>query len=1025
MRFFRPVVTISGGAGGTTTPASAADTNASRSWIKAPTVWQVPTTSSQDNEGEGIVVADVDTGINSENSSFAATGPKDVYIASDPGNLRFGVCDSSNRSQYSQRPSFFKCNDKLIGAYTYTKSTGNDLNSPEDSDGHGSHTASTVVGNFVDTTFNGTSTPLSGVAPHASLIAYDVCDPVDQCGTDASVKAVDQAIQDQAALRKAWGSQFKGMVLNYSIGGSDDAYGDPVEQAFLSAVETGIYISAAGGNGGPANAISNDPVNAPLYPVQHTGPWVATVAAATHYGISGNTLSGFAGGDATTLATLPSSMSGASGSANPVALTNIVYVGDGTYNNDDPAISGTAPTSNLPYPASTGSSLTDAAECLYPFTGVNFAGAIVVCDRGTNPLVDKAYNVEQGGAAGVVILTTGTSSQDFVVETYVIPGTLMHQSDGDKLRNWLNASAGSGTAKAQLSGAVLNTDASQADQVAGFSSRGPTDTVYDNLVKPDLTAPGVSVLAAFSNPKYTDGCTGCASQPEDYGFLDGTSMATPHDSGAAALLKQAHPAWTPAEIKSALMLTAVTAPNGTSPGLTDQCASLNSGLNCVAGTTLPSPQVRGAGRIDVDAADRAGLILDENGTDYAAANPNNGGDLTTLNLASLANNGCAQNCTWTRTVTSAFVSASVTYSVSVSDASTGLAVNLSPQSFSLAPGATQKLTITAFDTNVKQGSWAFAQVDITSSDTGDGGAAIPAMHLPLAVLSVPPTAHMSIMPAALGYTVSQGSSAAQQFTISNSGQSPLDWKLAANSDQQVLAGVPADSTGALLLSTGSIWNQPDSGSGNGFPSTYYTSSGHGLYVADSFDLPVKASISAIESQGFAQDKSGPVSVSGKIDWYIYADSAGVPKGNPEDHKNDYVWHYSANAGASGVGTTNGVITLDLGAAGQPDVALTGGSYWLITVPSFNSSIADSNDPSWYWLEGKSLNVTANGQAIDPSNALGGGTSWQALQTSFALTLSGTFDCTNHGITGLSFDKTSGSVARGASQTVTATFKAGG
>src|SRR5579863_10702426 len=160
----------------------------------------------------------------------------------------------------------------------------------------------------------------------------------------------------------------------------------------------------------------------------------------------------------------------------------------------------------------------------------------------------------------------------------------------------------------------------------------------------------------------------------------------------------------------------------------------------------------------------------------------------------------------------------------------------------------------------------------------------------------------------------------------------------------------------------------------------------------SSDLPVKASISAIESQGFAQDKSGPVSVSGKIDWYIYADSGGVPKGNPEDHKNDYVWHYSANAGASGVGTTNGVITLDLGAAGQPDVALTGGSYWLITVPSFNSSIADSNDPSWYWLEGKSTNGTANGQAIDPSNTLGGGRICQEMKTSFALTLSGTFDC---------------------------------
>ena len=102
------------------TPASAGDTNASRAWIGAPAPWQLPTHSGTDNEGEGMVLADLDTGINHANSSFDATGAEDGYVAADPGTARFGVCDSSNTSQAAMKPSFFACNNKLIGAYTYT-----------------------------------------------------------------------------------------------------------------------------------------------------------------------------------------------------------------------------------------------------------------------------------------------------------------------------------------------------------------------------------------------------------------------------------------------------------------------------------------------------------------------------------------------------------------------------------------------------------------------------------------------------------------------------------------------------------------------------------------------------------------------------------------------------------------------------------------------------------------------------------------------------------------------------------------
>ncbi|HEY1992051.1 MAG TPA: S8 family serine peptidase, partial [Gammaproteobacteria bacterium] len=690
-----------------------------------------------------------------------------------------------------------------------------------------------------------------------SLIAYDVCDPVNLCGDDNSVAAVEQAIEDQSKLKSSWGAAYKGMVLNFSIGGSDDAYGDPVEQAFLSATEAGIYVSAAGGNGGPANAVTNDPVNAPQYPVQHMGPWEATLAAATHDGtFSNNLLENFSGGDATTRPAVAMAGDGATTGFGPEPL---VY--SGNFSDPVPSSCPTEPSAEG-CPASQGAA-PDSQQCLFPFAPGTFtASEIVVCDRGTNPLVDKAYNVQQGGGAGMVIATTSTSSQDMVVEPYVIPATLLDLSDGDTLRAWLNASSGT-PASAGLSGSHLTTDSTQADQVAGFSSRGPTDTGYDDLVKPDLAAPGVSVLAAVSNPAYTVSCSGsCSNQPETFDFYDGTSMATPHDTGAAALLMQAHPLWSAAEVKSALMLTAVTAAVGTSPGLIDQCASLDSGLNCIAGSAVPSPQVRGAGRIDVDAAERAGLVLDETGADYEAADPDKGGDLTVLNLASLGNSTCGGSCTWTRKLSSSFTASDVQYTVVPSGVSNGVSITVTPSSFTLVHGGTQTLTVTADTSGLAVGQWGFAQLDISAGGgaVGDAGAAIPPMHLTVAVKASVPVAQMSVTPAQLDFD----GNGSQRISISNKGRQALHWSLASTA--AVASGnAPAHAPAPLS----SLWDQPDANKDQGYQSSFYTEVNHGIYAADSFVLPAKALIKDLVAGGFAEDQSGPLSVTGEVDWYIY------------------------------------------------------------------------------------------------------------------------------------------------------------
>ena len=158
--------------------------------IGAPSIWEGETLDGSSTYGEGIIIGVIDSGINHAHPSFADVG-NDGYDHTNPngaGNY-VGVCDTD--------PLYADfCNDKLIGGYDFTSSGG-----PEDEDGHGSHTASTSAGNFVEVEIDdlagGTFTvQISGVAPHANLIAYRVCDDAGGCWTSATVAAVDQAIDD-------------------------------------------------------------------------------------------------------------------------------------------------------------------------------------------------------------------------------------------------------------------------------------------------------------------------------------------------------------------------------------------------------------------------------------------------------------------------------------------------------------------------------------------------------------------------------------------------------------------------------------------------------------------------------------------------------------------------------------------------------------------------------------------------------------------------------------------------------------
>jgi hypothetical protein len=248
-----------------------------------------------------------------------------------------------------------------------------------------------------------------------------------------------------------------------------------------------------------------------------------------------------------------------------------------------------------------------------------------------------------------------------------------------------------------ISGAVAARADANGDLMAGFSSRGPNRPLPD-VLKPDLTAPGVDILAAYKDP-------------ERFQMISGTSRSSPHTAGAAALVKAAHPDWTPAEIKSALMLTAQTE----SVREEDEI-------------TPATPFARGAGRIDVANAVRAGFTLDENGDAFQQADPSLSGDATTLNLASLSASDCVGRCSWTRTLTSAS-DQPVAWNTDVqSDA--GLSLTVDPASFMLAPGGTVTVTVSANMEVESLGQWNFGQVNFTpDSET------IASAHFPVSAFS--------------------------------------------------------------------------------------------------------------------------------------------------------------------------------------------------------------------------------------------------------------------------------------------------
>lgn len=618
------------------------DTDAGPSWIGAPGIWDGTNTGgSSGTKGEGVIVGILDTGINSDHPSFAATGPHDSYVHQNPlgsGNY-LGVCDPDDLSYDAS----FVCNDKLIGAWEFAYDSANpslDYPTPEDENGHGSHTASTAAGNIVNATLIAPTTDISrlisGVAPHANIIAYDVCNN-SGCPFVATTAAVEQAVLDGVD------------VINYSISGGEDPYNETTDLAFLEAYNAGIFISTSAGNDGPESET-----------VAHRGPWVSASAAATHHRTLRNTLTGLTSDDA--------------------SLPNITGLG---------FTSGYGPAPIL-YAGNYGDALC-APGATY---SINFDGAIVVCDRGIYARLDKAKTVAAAGAGGFVLANDSASGNSLSGDAYAIPGVHITYNDGVALKAWM---ASNTNPVGTITGFSENLEPANGDIMAAFSSRGPNSTF--DVLKPDLTTPGVDIWAAIHTPDPNN------PGDDEYGYISGTSMASPHTAGAAALITALHPSWSSAEILSALMMTA------------ERNVLRENGITSADWFDM------GAGRVDLNRAAETGLVLDETYENFLHADPTLGGDVKTLNTPSLTNSLCLQNCDWTRTFTSV-ADTDVEWTITSSGE---VPVNAEPDVFTITAGSTQEVVFTADVSALTLGEWAFGMVTLTPN------APIPTLNIPVSV----------------------------------------------------------------------------------------------------------------------------------------------------------------------------------------------------------------------------------------------------------------------------------------------------
>lgn len=492
-----------------------------------------------------VVIAVLDTGISPSSASFIA----DISLPSPPSTFH-SSCAFSNSSL---------CNNKLISAKFFSKgyeaALGHPIDetiesrSPLDTEGHGSHTASTAAGAAVaDASLYGYARgEARGIATNAHIAAYKIC-WAPGCFDSDILAAMDAAVTDGAN------------VISLSVGASGYSpayYRDSIAVGAFGAAHHGVVVSCSAGNSGPYS-----------YTAVNIAPWIITVGAST----------------------LDREFP-----ADVVLGDGKRYKGVSLYSRDDSINTVGLP---LVYAGDCGSRL-----CLSGYLDSSkVAGKIVLCDRGTNARVEKGRAVKIAGGAGMILANSDDFGDELTADSHLIPATMVGAFAGDKIRTYISTAL-SPTATIVFRGTVISSDL-PAPKVAAFSSRGPNYRTPE-ILKPDVIAPGINILAAWTDAASP---TSLDIDPRRvaYNIISGTSMSCPHVSGVAALLRGAHPDWSPAAIKSSLITTAYNLDNSG-----ETIKDLSTGEES-------TPFIRGAGHVDPNKALDPGLVYDAGFEDYIA-----------------------------------------------------------------------------------------------------------------------------------------------------------------------------------------------------------------------------------------------------------------------------------------------------------------------------------------------------------------------------------------------------------------------
>ncbi|TKY56802.1 Cucumisin protein [Spatholobus suberectus] len=393
----------------------------------------------------------------------------------------------------------FTCNNKIVGAkYFRTKGVfGKDDISPVDTRGHGTHCASTAAGNAVGSAslFGLASGTARGGVPLARIAVYKVCWSLGCEGADI-LAAFDEAIADGVDILSVSMGPLKVRYPNY--------FEDIYAIGAFHAMKRGILMSKAAGN------LGSKP-----FTISNNAPWFISVAAST---IDRKFLTNVQLGNGKIYQGV---------SVNTFDLKNnsypLIYAGD-------------APNITGGYNSST------SRSC--PVNSLDEAlvkGKIVLCDGYRGPSVGFV-----SGAAGVIF---GSPDSKVVAKIFALPAAHLSQNDGTLVYSYIKST---NNPTATISKSYEGKDP-LAPYIAPFSSRGPNKITPD-ILKPDLAAPGVNILAAWPSIAPISSVQG-DNRRANYNILYGTSMACPHVTAAAVYIKSFHPNWSPAVIKSALMTT--------------------------------------------------------------------------------------------------------------------------------------------------------------------------------------------------------------------------------------------------------------------------------------------------------------------------------------------------------------------------------------------------------------------------------------------------------------------------------------